>query len=80
MDMGGNFEILTFDVGKKKTDPAYARLKIVAQDKEKLRSILSELHRLAPGFPRCSPSITLWRPGIGTLPGDFIQRPTTRPR
>jgi len=52
MDMGGNFEILTFDVGKKKTDPSYARLKIVAQDKEKLRSILSELHRLGARLPQ----------------------------
>jgi len=51
MDMGGNFEILTFDVGKKKTDPSYARLRIVAQDKEKLRSILSELHRLGARLP-----------------------------
>ena len=30
MDMGGNFEILVFDIGKKKTDPSYARLRIVA--------------------------------------------------
>jgi lysine-ketoglutarate reductase/saccharopine dehydrogenase-like protein (TIGR00300 family) len=46
MDMGGNFEILVFDVGKKKTDPSFARLRIAASNKEKLRSILSELHRL----------------------------------
>jgi lysine-ketoglutarate reductase/saccharopine dehydrogenase-like protein (TIGR00300 family) len=46
MDMGGNFEILVFEVGKKKTDPSYARLRIVASDKKKLQSILSELHRL----------------------------------
>jgi len=46
MDMGGNFEILVFDVGKKKTDHSYARLRIAASNKEKLRSILSELHRL----------------------------------
>lgn len=46
MDMGGNFEILSFNVGKKKTDPSYARLRIAASNKEKLRSILSELHRL----------------------------------
>jgi len=46
MDMGGNFEILAFNVGKKKTDPSYARLRIAASNKEKLRSILSELHRL----------------------------------
>lgn len=46
MDMGGNFEILMFDVGKKKTDHSYARLRIAASSKEKLYSILSELHRL----------------------------------
>lgn len=46
MDMGGNFEILIFEIGKKKTDPSYARLRITAANREKLRSILSELHRL----------------------------------
>lgn len=46
MDMGGNFEILVFDIGKKKTDPSYARLRIKASSNEKLRSILSEVHRL----------------------------------
>jgi lysine-ketoglutarate reductase/saccharopine dehydrogenase-like protein (TIGR00300 family) len=46
MDMGGNFEILIFDIGKKKTDPSYARLRIKASSKDKLQSILSELHRL----------------------------------
>ncbi len=46
MDMGGNFEILVFDIGKRKTDPSYARLRIKASNKEKLHSILSELHRL----------------------------------
>jgi lysine-ketoglutarate reductase/saccharopine dehydrogenase-like protein (TIGR00300 family) len=46
MDMGGNFEILVFDIGKKKTDPSYARLRINASTKENLHSILSELHLL----------------------------------
>ena len=46
MDMGGNFEILVFDIGKKKTDPSYARLRIAASSRQKLLSILSELHRL----------------------------------
>jgi lysine-ketoglutarate reductase/saccharopine dehydrogenase-like protein (TIGR00300 family) len=46
MDMGGNFEILAFDIGKEKTDPSYARLRITASSKETLQSILSELHRL----------------------------------
>lgn len=46
MDMGGNFETLVFEIGKKKTDPSYARLRITASSKEKLHSILSDLHRL----------------------------------
>jgi len=46
MDMGGNFEILTFDIGKEKTDPSYARLRIAASSKNNLQSILSEVHRL----------------------------------
>ncbi len=46
MDMGGNFEILIFDIGKEKTDPSYARLKINAANRDKLKAILSELHRL----------------------------------
>jgi lysine-ketoglutarate reductase/saccharopine dehydrogenase-like protein (TIGR00300 family) len=46
MDMGGNFEILVFTIGKKKTDPSYVRLRVAASNKEKLQLILSELHRL----------------------------------
>lgn len=46
MDLGGNFEILVFEVGKKKTDTSYARLRIAATGKEKLKAILSEVHRL----------------------------------
>ena len=46
MDMGGNFEILVFDIGKKKTDTSYAKLRINASTREKLRLILSELHRI----------------------------------
>lgn len=46
MDLGGNFEILVFEVGKKKTDTSYARLRISASGKEKLHAVLSEVHRL----------------------------------
>ncbi|MGB4235793.1 MAG: TIGR00300 family protein [Methanoregulaceae archaeon] len=44
MDKGGNFEILVFDVGKRKTDPSYARLKVNADNPEQLSAILSEIH------------------------------------
>jgi len=71
MDMGGNFEILIFDVGKKKTDPSYARLKIVAQDKDKLRSILSELHRLGARLPPVKSVHYVPAAGNKNAPKDF---------
>jgi len=46
MDMGGNFEILEFDIGKKKTDPSYAKLRVCADTEHSLLMILSELYRL----------------------------------
>jgi hypothetical protein len=80
MDMGGNFEILVFEVGKKKTDPSYCRLKIIAHDKEKLRSILSELHRLGARLPPVQS--VHYEPATDNqnAPGVSIQPPTTRPR
>ncbi len=45
MDLGGNFEIVVFDVGKRKTDPSYARLRVNADDDTQLDQILSEIHR-----------------------------------
>ncbi|HIJ06932.1 MAG: Uncharacterized protein XE11_0495 [Methanomicrobiales archaeon 53_19] len=45
MDMGGDFEIITFEVGKKKVDPSFARLRVFAETEEKLDLIMSELHR-----------------------------------
>ncbi|HDR73353.1 MAG TPA: TIGR00300 family protein [Methanoculleus sp.] len=46
MDMGGDFETTQFDIGKRKTDPSYARIAVTAPDKASLDAIMSELHRL----------------------------------
>ncbi len=46
MDMGGNFEIIEFNVGKRKTDPSYARLRVISESEGALQTILSELYRL----------------------------------
>ncbi|QSZ66465.1 TIGR00300 family protein [Methanofollis aquaemaris] len=51
MDMGGDFETLVFDIGKKKTDTSYARLRVSAQDEGHLEAILSELFRLGAHLP-----------------------------
>jgi lysine-ketoglutarate reductase/saccharopine dehydrogenase-like protein (TIGR00300 family) len=51
IDMGGNFELITFDVGKKKQDVSYVRLVVTAESEELLEEILSELHRLGAKMP-----------------------------
>ncbi len=45
MDMGGNFEIIVFNVGKRKSDPSYAHLRVNAESEDQLHAILSEIHR-----------------------------------
>ena len=45
LDMGGDFEILEFEVGKKKTDTSYARISITAVSQDRLDKIISRLHR-----------------------------------
>ena len=78
MDMGGNFEILVFEVGKKKTDPSYARLRIAASNKEKLRAILSDSPGWCPSArsERCSPCPRQKR--IALCQKGFTRPPTTR--
>jgi lysine-ketoglutarate reductase/saccharopine dehydrogenase-like protein (TIGR00300 family) len=45
MDMGGNFEIEEFTVGKHKDEESYCRMAVSADDEDELRSILHELHQ-----------------------------------
>jgi lysine-ketoglutarate reductase/saccharopine dehydrogenase-like protein (TIGR00300 family) len=45
MDLQGDFEVLEFTVGKKKSDPSYARLLVKGKSKEHLESILEQVYR-----------------------------------
>ncbi|MEO2240829.1 MAG: TIGR00300 family protein, partial [Euryarchaeota archaeon] len=45
MEMGGDFEILEFEVGKRKTDPSYARILVKADDPDHLSEIITELRK-----------------------------------
>jgi len=45
MDMGGEFDVEEFDVGRHKDEHSYARMRVSAADEETLRSILHELHQ-----------------------------------
>jgi lysine-ketoglutarate reductase/saccharopine dehydrogenase-like protein (TIGR00300 family) len=71
MDMGGEFEILTFNVGKHKKDPSYARLRVAAPDDRQLQAILSELHRLGARTPEISDSTLVPAEGDRIVPKGF---------
>jgi lysine-ketoglutarate reductase/saccharopine dehydrogenase-like protein (TIGR00300 family) len=45
MDMGGEFEVETFDIGRHKDAESYCRMQVSAPDEERLGSILHELHQ-----------------------------------
>src|SRR5919201_930350 len=45
MDLQGDFQVLEFTVGKRKSDPSYARLMVKGKSKEHLESILEQVYR-----------------------------------
>jgi len=45
MDMGGEFEVEEFRIGRSETEESYARLLVEADDEETLQSIIHELHQ-----------------------------------
>ncbi|KLK87399.1 hypothetical protein SZ63_10985 [Methanoculleus sediminis] len=71
MDMGGEFEILTFNVGKLKTDTSYARLRVTAPGDHQLDAILSELHRLGARAPEIGDVTLVPAEGDRILPKGF---------
>jgi lysine-ketoglutarate reductase/saccharopine dehydrogenase-like protein (TIGR00300 family) len=71
MDLGGNFEILTFNVGKRKTDPSYARLKVNAEQEEQVVRILSELHRFGARQPEVDDVVIVPAEGDRVVPKGF---------
>lgn len=71
MDMGGEFEILTFNVGRLKTDTSYARLRVTAPSDHQLDAILSELHRLGARAPEIDDVTLVPAEGDRILPKGF---------
>lgn len=71
IDMGGNFEIIVFDVGKKKTDPSYAHLKVNADTEAELNAILSEIHRYGARPLEISDVVTVPAEGDRVVPKGF---------
>ncbi|KAB1193662.1 TIGR00300 family protein [Haloferax sp. MBLA0076] len=46
MDLGGNFDIEEFDVGRQKDKTSYCRMSVSADDESDLQEILHELHQI----------------------------------
>jgi lysine-ketoglutarate reductase/saccharopine dehydrogenase-like protein (TIGR00300 family) len=51
MDLGGDFEVTQFEIGKNKTDPSYARILVKADDRDHLDRILGELLKAGAVIP-----------------------------
>ena len=71
MDRGGNFEVEEMQVGKKKTEQSYVRLKVIAPDDETLELILSELQQFGAGLLHGNDVQTARVEQNGVLPDKF---------
>lgn len=71
MDLGGEFEVLTMEVGKKKTDPSYAKLQVQAKSQAQLDKILEQIYR-AGARPTVDKNVVLQpAPKDMVLPDNF---------
>jgi len=51
MDLGGDFEVLEFRIGRRKTETSYAKLLIKGRSRRHLETILKEVYRLGAVAP-----------------------------
>jgi lysine-ketoglutarate reductase/saccharopine dehydrogenase-like protein (TIGR00300 family) len=71
MDLGGEFEVLTMQVGKKKKDPSYAKLHIQGKNQTHLDKILEQVYRVG-AIPTVGKEVALKAaPKDMVLPDDF---------
>jgi lysine-ketoglutarate reductase/saccharopine dehydrogenase-like protein (TIGR00300 family) len=71
MDLGGDFEVLQFEIGKHKTEPSYARILVKGRNREALDQILGELHKIGAAIPEVKPLEVKPAPKDRALPRDF---------
>ena len=71
MDMGGEFEVLDFTIGKKKDDTSYCRLVIMGRDDAHLADIMTALHKLGVMLPESEDIELQPCPGDRVLPKGF---------
>jgi lysine-ketoglutarate reductase/saccharopine dehydrogenase-like protein (TIGR00300 family) len=71
MDLGGNFEVEDMQVGRSKTEPSYARMRVIAPDDATLEALLSELGQLGATIVRQREAQTERVELAGVLPDAF---------
>ena len=71
MDLGGDFQVQVFEIGKHKTDPSYTRILVKGKDREHLDNILGELLKAGATIPEIEQLSLKPAPKDKTLPEDF---------
>lgn len=71
MDLKGNFEVLEFTIGKKKSDPSYARLVVKAARKAHLEQILEAVYREGAQPPSVTEVVLHPAPADMVMPDEF---------
>jgi lysine-ketoglutarate reductase/saccharopine dehydrogenase-like protein (TIGR00300 family) len=71
MDLGGDFEVMEFRIGKKKGEYSYAKLMVRGRDEPHLSILLEEMYRLGASPPRVIEANLAPAPLDKVLPDDF---------
>jgi len=71
MDLGGDFEVLEFRIGKRKTEPSYAKLLLKGRNEAHLNFMLQELYRLGASTPKAVEASLIPAPADMVLPDEF---------
>ncbi|MDI6655048.1 MAG: TIGR00300 family protein [Candidatus Hydrothermarchaeota archaeon] len=71
MDLGGEFEVLQFEIGKHKTDPSYARILVKGKNRKHLDQILGELHKTGAAIPEVEQLEVQPAPADKVMPDNF---------
>jgi lysine-ketoglutarate reductase/saccharopine dehydrogenase-like protein (TIGR00300 family) len=71
MDRGGDFDVQTFEIGRRKDEPSYARLEIRASSPEELEALVDRVGRLGATAIQASPARTEPAPANGVFPEEF---------
>lgn len=71
MDMGGEFEVETFDIGRHKHEKSYCRMRVMADSDADLREIIHELNKNGASLSDPRDAVVEPAPADGVVPSGF---------